>query len=216
MSASGPFSRAMTFAAADLKDDDGIKTTIATAATAQSYSGAALNGTTVAANVAYPRPAATDWDDATGRQGVVSWPSATASSNAGSYVDASTVTFTGTYNGEAVTRTATVSGTDGGATYVADGPMDTVTQIDVEPQVNTGGAWTFGWSGLGPEKRQTDGAGTGSYRLWTVLAREDGNLHTADFRGEDDTTPLLDGNAHFAHVTRIYADTAIQITIYEE
>lgn len=133
-----PIHRSMSFTT--LLDADGIKTSIATAASIQTYSGAAINGAYATAGVATPAPNShTDVDQ---------YPVATASSSAGSYTNASTIQFAGTYNGVAVTRTATVVGTDGNASFIADGPMRTVTSIVVAAQANTSGAWTFGFTDL--------------------------------------------------------------------
>jgi hypothetical protein len=138
--------RSISFtASADLLDADGIKTTIATAATAQSYSGVAINGAYAAAGVATPAP--------NGHTGVAQWPLAAAASHASSYINGSKVVFTGTYGGEIVQRTATVVGTDGNVSFIADGPLETCTQIDVEAQHDTSGAWTFGFTDLAPRKR---------------------------------------------------------------
>jgi hypothetical protein len=130
--------RSMSFST--LLDANGIKTSIATVAAITTYTTTALNGAYVTANVATPAP--------NGHTDVDQYPVATASSSAGSYVNASTIRFVGTYNGEAVTRTATVVGTDGNAEFIADGPMRTVTSIIVAAQANTSGAWEFGFTDL--------------------------------------------------------------------
>lgn len=130
--------RSMSFST--LLDADGIKTSIATAATAQTYSGAAINGAYAAAGIATPAP--NDHTD------VDQYPVAVASSSAGSYTNGSLILFIGTYNGLAVTRTATVSGTGGNASFIADGPMRTVSEIRVGAQANASGAWTFGFTDL--------------------------------------------------------------------
>lgn len=128
--------RSKAFATADLADADAIKTSIATAATAQSYSGVALNGAAASAGVAAPV------------HGFASYPTATASSSSGSYVNGSLVVFTGTYRGQPATSTATVVGANGNATFTGNAPLDTVTSIAVGAQVNTSGAWTFGFTDL--------------------------------------------------------------------
>jgi hypothetical protein len=130
--------RSMSFST--LLDADGIKASIATTASIATYSGAALDGAYAADGVATPVP--------NGHTDVDQYPVATASSSAGSYVNGSTIQFVGTYNGAAVTRTATVVGTGGAAEFIADGPIRTVTSIIVAAQANTSGAWTFGFTDL--------------------------------------------------------------------
>lgn len=130
--------RSMSFTT--LLDADGIKTSIATAAAAAAYSGVALDGAYASAGVATAAP--------NGHIDVDQYPVATAAANAGSYVAGSKILFTGSYNGLVVTRTATVVGANGGAAFIADGPLRTVTGISVEAQANAGGAWTFGFTDL--------------------------------------------------------------------
>ncbi len=185
------FARGMTFTlAGELFDVDAIKTSIASATSVQTYS--TFNGTSTV-GVTQPR--------------IVSWPSVSASSSAAAYVASSTVRFTGTYGGEAVVRTATIVGTDGNGTYIADGPLDvgSITSIVVAAQANTSGAFTFGWSGVGPRKGKS----------WVVIAKEAGNLVQASSEGDNDTVPLGQYNAHYAFVARIYATTTIDLTAYE-
>jgi hypothetical protein len=135
-----PSPRVLVLTASTVLDADAIKTTIATVAAITTYTGVQLNGADVAAvtYIATPTPS--------GYTNVAQYPIAVAASNAGSYVNGSTIQFVGTYCGAAVTRTATVVGTDGNATFVADGPVDTVTSIIVAAQTNTSGAWTFGFN----------------------------------------------------------------------
>lgn len=133
--------RSLSLTASTVLDADAIKTTIATAATVATYSGAALNGASVGTDhIARPAPS--------GLADVAQYPIAVASSSAGSYLDKSTIVFTGLYGGLPVTRTATVSGTGGNATFVADGPMDSCSSVVVAAQANTSGAWTFGWNDI--------------------------------------------------------------------
>jgi hypothetical protein len=199
----------MTFTTAQTADADGIKTSVATATTAQNYSGAALNGALVTSNVAYPRFAS--------KLGIASYPTVTSSSVVGAYTAASTIVFTGTYNGVAVTRTATLTQANGNETQFADGPMDSVTSIAVAAQADTDGAFTFGFSGLCPAG---DGAGTaagtvGRIRQWWVSAASTGNVHVGYSDGSDDTVPLIAGQMLEAYPVRIYADTAVTVTVYE-
>jgi hypothetical protein len=140
---SSPRSLSFTSSAA-LLDADGIKTTIATVAAAVTYTGAALNGAYANPGPAIPAPG--------GHAGVAQWPVATASSAAGSFVNGSSITWVGLYGGVSTTRTATVVGTDGNASFIADGPLESVTSVTIAAQVNTSGAWTLGFTDLAPRK----------------------------------------------------------------
>lgn len=123
----------------DWTDPDAIVTSIATAASAVSFSGVGLNGAVGAGSI----------KEAANVDGACCRVSATASSNAGSYVDGSTITVTGTNEaGDQISDTITVVGTDGGATWETSKGFATVTQIDVDAQANTGGSWTFGLGSL--------------------------------------------------------------------
>ena len=195
------FSRSLTFAeAAELADADGIKESIATATSAATYSGVDLDGTStvgVVGSQTFER--------------LASWPTVSASSAAGAYTDESAVTFTGTWGGEIVTRTATIAGTDGNATFTADGPLDlgSVTSISVEAHADTDGAFTFGWSGVGPRKG----------RSWILIAREDvdaGELDVEFSNGQQDPNlSLTSGETLGAFVTRVLATTTVDFTAYE-
>jgi hypothetical protein len=141
--------RSITFSApSDLLDADAIKKAIATSAAAAgvTYSGADLDGDDVGTDdIARPTPG--------GHTGVPQYPIAVASSNAGSYVNGSTIVFSGTYGGAAATSTATVVGTDGNATFKGDKPLDTVSSIHVAAQANTSGEWTFGFDDIGARRK---------------------------------------------------------------
>ena len=130
--------RSMSFST--LLDADGIKTSLATTTAPITYTGAALNGAYVTTGVATPAP--------NGHTDVDQYPMIALSSAAGAYVDGSIVQFVGTYQGAAVTRSATIVGTDGNASFVADGPMRTVTSILQPGQATTGGACTWGFTDL--------------------------------------------------------------------
>lgn len=199
----GASPNAWTFTTANIATANGIKTSIATAASAQNYTGAALNGSTKT-----PSP--------DGKSGWAQWPTATASSAAGSYVAGSKIVFSGTYKGQAVTRNATVVGADGNATFVADGPMDgACTGIAVEAQTNTSGSWTFGWADLECPRRGYDaqqepfhGARGGSA----------GNVGFYRTNGEADILPCVAGEQHRGVLIpriRTSTTTATPITVYE-
>jgi hypothetical protein len=197
--------RSVSFTAgSSLLDADGIKQSIATAATAASYSGVALNGAYAAAGIATPAPG--------GQTGLAQWPVATASSSAGSYINATEIVFTGTYGGAAVTRTATVVGTDGGTSFIADGPLETCTQIDVEAQQNTSGAWTFGFTDLGPAKKPER---PGTPYFSGMRAGTTANVAVAYSGGYTDVIPAVAGEYLPVMPERIVgATTTAQFSVY--
>jgi hypothetical protein len=196
---------AVTFTAANIPQLNGIKTSIATAASVATYTGAALNGAS-----ATPLPDS--------KTGFAQWPAATASSSAGSYVDGSTIVFTGTYHGAAVTRTATVVGTGGNATFIADGPVDgAITSIVVAAQTNTSGAWTFGFVDL---ECPVTSIGDGKFkrRPWTK-ARGSTAANIGFYRksGAADYLPCIAGESHSVEISRLKTSTTTVtlVTLYE-
>jgi hypothetical protein len=194
--------RGVTFTVANIADLDAIKTTIATAASSQAYTGAALNGASTT-----PLPDS--------KTGYAQWPCATASSSAGSYVNGSTIIFTATYKGVAVTRTATVSGTDGGAKFVADGPVDgAVTNVVVGAQTNTSGAWTFGFCDLECVRR---GASAQQEPWRNERGGSAGNIGYYDNGGTTQILPCIEGEHHGVQIARLNTDTTTvtSITLYE-
>ena len=194
----------VTFTAANIPQLNGIKTTIATAASVATYTGAALNGASTT-----PLPDS--------KTGFAQWPAATATSSAGSYVDASTVVFTGTYHGVAVTRTATVVGTGGNATFIADGPVDgAITSIVVGAQVNTSGAWTFGFVDLECPVRSI---GDDKFRRlpWQrVRGSTAANIGFVRNSGVADYVPCIAGEQHPMEITRLKTSTTTVtlVTLY--
>lgn len=107
-----------------------IKTSIATVAGPATYNGGALNGAIGAATMAMPRRI-----------------TATLAANGGSYVNGSTITITGKDPfGAAQTDVLTIAGTGGGITLTSTKFFTAVTQLDIQTQTNTGGAFTFGTS----------------------------------------------------------------------
>jgi hypothetical protein len=201
--------RPITLLVSEIADADAIKTTIATSASAASYSGADLDGADANPGPAYPTPTNTGQVVTD----VPQYPTATAASHASSYVDGSEITFTGTYGGEATTRTATVVGTDGNATFVADGPLDMCSQIDVDAQADALGAWTFGWTDVGSWK-ETGGAIAPPRAVRGSGA--DGVIKVGDADGHTDLTPFIDGETQYIEPHRIYASgtTVTYITLY--
>jgi phage tail sheath gpL-like len=112
------------------QDNDGVKVAIATSSSSASYSGADINGALASGGVATIDPPR--------------FATATLSASVGSYVAGSTITFTGTFDGSPVTDVLTITGADGGEVLVGDQYFDTITQIDIEAQVNTSGEFLFG------------------------------------------------------------------------
>jgi hypothetical protein len=171
---------------------------------------------TVAAPVAYDGTdfdgaAAPDDDPATANivSGLPSFIVVDVASNAGSYVAASTITATGTFNGEDVSEELTIVGTDGNETLLGNQLFDTVTGIAIEAQVNAGGAFTFGFSGLGTPKKN------GRFLHWQgFVGAETGNVHVGYFDGNADTIPTVAGRDHPATPSRFYADSTAGFTLY--
>jgi len=202
--------RPITLATANIQDLDSIKTTIATVAAAVTYSGAALNGDDVASNVAYPLHAHKPSGQMP-EMGIPMYPCATASSSAGSYINGTTVVFTGTYGGVPATSTATVVGTDGNATFVGDKPLESVSSVTIGPQNDTSGAWTLGFQDIGP---WLEG---GEYNVVrSIRASDAGNIATQDQAGHIDVTPFAAEEPQPIAPWRInYANTTVTgFTLY--
>jgi hypothetical protein len=193
--------RTMTFAAADLIDADAIKTSVATSTDAVAYTSGDFDG------------AAKTPEGFAGFADVGAIPCVSSSSAAGAYTPGSTVTFTGPWRGETVTRVATLAEEDGNETAYADGPLDGApTAIDVEAQADTDGAFTFGWGGVAPLYT----SGTGAHqRLWWVRCGETaGDIHVRYSLGED-TIAATAGAEYTAAVAAVLGDTAVELTILE-
>jgi hypothetical protein len=195
----------VTFTAANVPQLNGIKTSIATAATVQTYTGAALNGAS-----ATPLPDS--------KTGYAQWPAATATSSAGAYANGSTIVFTGTYHGATVMRTATVSGTGGNATFIADGPVDgAITSIVVGAQASTAGAWTFGFVDL---ECPVIGIGDGKFkkRPWRrCRGSTAANIGFVRNDGTADYVPCIAGEQHPFEMVRLKTSTTTVtlVTLYE-
>lgn len=193
-----------TVAAANLIDVDGFKTSIATAASVQSYSGGALNGASASAGPAH---------------GFAFIPSATLASNSGSYVAGSAITFVGTYLGVATTRTGLIVGANGNETVLGDGPLDgPLTSIGVAAQVNTGGSFQFGWTDMLPAGRIGPTPGFGSAKQpasWLGLTPStSGAVHVGYSGSLEDTIAGIAGAHIEAAIQRVYANTAVAVTIF--
>jgi hypothetical protein len=191
--------RSMSFdqSAGAYADDNGIKESVATADTAQTYYLADLDGTSTVGKAI-----------ATGsHSGFASWPTVKNSAAVGSYVVGSTVRFVGMYGGKLTDRVATLTSADGGATVIADGPLDhgSITKIEVAAQVDNAGAFDFGWTDIGPL----------SGRGWFVVARAAGSIVVEHFDGLPDTVLLPIHGEHRALVSRIFAAVTIDVCVYD-
>lgn len=191
----GLHTRSMTFVpgSGHYADPNGLKTSIASATSLQTYSGTALNGTNVCGG---------------GHSALSSWPTVTTSSTVGAFVAGSKVFFVGTYNRVTTERSATMGSADGNETLIADGPLDigSVTQIRVEAQADTDGTLEFGWTGVAPRAESPK---------WRLVARTAAALTVEHEDGTQDTFTPAAGNEHLAWVRRILAATAATVTAYE-
>jgi hypothetical protein len=179
----------------------GIKTAVATSASGVLYSGAAINGTTVTANIAYPSPS--------GLSGCAQYPIAVASNSAGSYVANSLIVFTGTRDGKPATSTATVVGTGGNATFVGDQPLESCSSVTIEAQANTSGQWTLGWNDIACPLRG------GSLEPFRVLRpTSTGNVVVTCGSGHDATIPVVAGDPdEIVDITRVkFSSTSTTVT----
>lgn len=111
-------------------DPDSIKTSIATSTSAQSYSGAALNGVVGGATFVQPRAF-----------------TVTITGLPGDFVNGSTVVVTGKdVLGRTMTKTLTLSNATVPATFSTDYAFTQITQIATDAQATTAGAFQFGLS----------------------------------------------------------------------
>ncbi len=196
--------RSITCTTANLIDIDSIKTAIATVAAITTYTGAQLNGADVGGDfIARPTP--------DGHTGCAQYPIVTGAANAGSYVNLSTVVFTGTYGGVPATSTATVVGTDGG-TFIADNPLDTVSSVTIGAQVNAGGSWQLGFTDLACRNLYGNAH---PFRALRVNAA--GNVDVVYDGGFGDLIPFLAGEIQHIEPFRVRqaTTTAASFTIYE-
>jgi hypothetical protein len=199
--------RVLPLVASTVSDTTAIKTSIQTAVTAQTYSGAALNGSDVATGTATPAPS--------GLTNVAQYPTVTCSNNAGVFTLNSAVTFTGTYGGKTVIRTATITSTAGNGTYVADGPVNTVTSVTVAAQATTGGTISLGWNDVACPER---GSCQEPFRL--LRPTSTGNCVVVCASQDAATIPLVSGGPdEIVGITRIkFSDggtTVTTLNLYE-
>lgn len=203
--------RSITVDTAGLLHVGAIVATEATQAVAVTYVGALLTGDHVlgAPQVAWPRPGAAGVVFPAGHQGLNQYPIARAGASAGSYVNGSTLTFVGMYGGLAATSVATVVGTDGAADFIGNSPLDRVTSVIVQAQVNGAGSWTLGFTDLACRDSKQP------FRALRVNAA--GNVNVAYEGGFDDLIPFLAGEIQFIEPFRVRqaTTTAASFTIYE-
>jgi hypothetical protein len=196
----GASPKAPTFTTANVVGTNAIMTSIATAATAQSYTDAELNGAKL-----IPAPDS--------KTGYAQYPTATLSASAGSYVNGSLITVTGTYLGAVTVSTITVVGTGGGVTLVGDKPLDgAVTAVNTAAQHDTSGALTVGWADLLCPYRN------GKLEPWReVRAGSSGNIGVIYPGDVADILPSDQGERHTVLIPRIKTSTTTctSFTLYE-
>lgn len=112
---------------ADFKDVDALKTSVATSTSVATYSGGALNGAIGTATMDPPR-------------GV----SITTASHSGSYNTGAAIVVTGTYGGQVVSESISLTQANGGETVYGSQPFDAVTSIAVPAQTDALGSFQFG------------------------------------------------------------------------
>jgi flagellar capping protein FliD len=114
--------------AATWVDDDAIKTSIATAVSAQSYSGGALNGAIGAGEIDLPKSI-----------------SITTGANASTYNLVDPIRITGTdWRGQTITEDVLLTNAGGGETVQTTKGFATVTSIAIPAQLTTGGTFKIG------------------------------------------------------------------------
>jgi hypothetical protein len=199
------YGRSISFLAAELTDVDGYVDGLTTSTSAAALTVADFNGV-LAPGAGPGLPPKT---------GIAFWPSVTTAAAVGAYALADIV-FTGTYNGATVARTATLTDADGGETIIADGPLETLTAIDIDAMADTDGEFDFGFSGVSPV---LDALGT--EKTWQIVAHTDaaaadtGAVVVGYANGETDTVEMAKGEQLLAKPTRVFATTTVPITIYE-
>lgn len=187
-----------TYAA--ITDVDAIKTSIATALTEQTYTGAAINGA-LAAGIRFPQV-----------------PTVTTSAAPATYNTADAIVFTGTdEDGNAVTASVTLTNAGGNETVQAAAGlgatrgMATVTKIVVPAMLQLGGALEFGVGDL-----VLFAAGTKGLPAWRLRAGGAGNIICCDQDGNADTLPAVGaGESWEVLAARVVAvgTTALPVTI---
>jgi hypothetical protein len=194
-------SRTLTFSSTNMLDVDALVTSIATAASITTFSGAGLNGVVPTTGLTLA-----------GHSGIAQYPSITCSNSVGSFVLNSTCVFTATYGGEAVTRTATITSTAGNGTYIANGPIDvgSCTKAVLAAQVNTSGTVSLGLTDLACPK--VNGAQS---PICSIRAAAAGNVAVVYYGGFEEVIALDTYEREDLKVYRIrQATTTVGIRVY--
>ena len=121
--------RTQSFTTAELNDVDGVKQSIATATSAQEYTGVALNGAYLQSNTSLNLPRRV---------------TLTSSSSAGSYNTTDPHVVTGTRAGAVVTENLTLTDGDGNETIRGTQIFDTITSLGTPEHNDTNGALSWG------------------------------------------------------------------------
>jgi hypothetical protein len=190
----------------DLADADGIKTSVGTETTAQTYTGADLDGANANPGPALPAPG--------GYADLTQYPSVTTTTQANAYNTTDPIVFVGTFGGIAVERSALLTAAGGNETIVADGPIEQVSEVRVPAQLLDTGTFTFGLSGIGPFGRAR-GEIVQSEPWRTMQCTVAGTLHVQYAGGYDDTIPASAGESYPSEPIRIYADSTAEFILYQ-
>lgn len=175
--------------AASIADDDAIKTSIATAATVQTYSGGGLNGVVAGTEFKLPQLL-----------------SITTTTSVGTYVTASPIVVTGEDSeGAVITESIALTQANGNETVFGIKPFFKVTSIAVPAQANTGGTFKFGVGDI-----LLPGV------IREMRAGIDGTIKCGYQSQGNDTVTLKAGERHSAYVDRIYSTgtSAYPLTVY--
>lgn len=121
--------RTKSYAAADVADADGVKTSFATATDAVALTAADWNGVAIAVTTGILNPARTI--------------TVTLSNNANQF-STEPIVLTGTRNGVVVTASLTPANDDGNVTLATSQPFDTLTGVALPAMGGTGGTITIG------------------------------------------------------------------------
>ncbi len=193
--------RTFTVVAADLTDTNAIKASVASAITAQSYTGSALDGGFLDSGKYIKLTEAGN-----ASRGLPRLLTATLSAQAGAYVSGSKITIVGTdENGREQTEQLTITTTDGPLTLTTTKAFIGITSIAVEAQASALGAFIFGivdvvFNRDAPARYVRGGAA--------------GTIKIGYGDGSFDLVPTLEGEHHPVMFTRIYASgTTFPITI---
>lgn len=157
-----------------------IKTSVATAITAQSYSGAGLNGAIGAADVSIPQEF-----------------TATTSSHAASYVITSPIVITYLdYHLVQQTASLYLTQVNGNETVTAAISARQIVQIDVPPMADALGAFTFGLGDVRLPNLEP---------LRQVRVGSEGTIKVMFQDGSTDTIPALAGEKHDVLAMKVFA-----------